>query len=73
MASMCDEVRDFAIPNGPPGTTLGTLLDLTHRELISKVALEEKVFTTWYSGRMVLIGDGKGLWSQNHDLKIECN
>jgi hypothetical protein len=56
--AMCDEVRDFAVPNGPPGTTMGTLIDMTPKELITKVALEEKVFKTWYSGRSVLIGDG---------------
>ncbi|KAF9326053.1 hypothetical protein BG006_010496 [Podila minutissima] len=28
-----------------------------NRELISKVALEDKVFNSWYSGRTVLIGD----------------
>ncbi|GJJ72578.1 hypothetical protein EMPS_04936 [Entomortierella parvispora] len=57
VSSMCDEVHGFFIPNGPPGTTLGTLIDLTPKELISKVTLEEKVFQTWYSGRIVLIGD----------------
>lgn len=57
--SMCKEVRDFPIPNGPAGSTLGTLIDLTAKQLISKVTLEEKVFKTWFSGRSVLIGDGK--------------
>lgn len=57
-AAMCEEVRDFPIPNGPPGSTLGDLIYMTPKELISKVALEEKVFETWYSGRIVLMGDG---------------
>lgn len=38
---------------------LGDLMDLTPKELMSKVMLEEKVFETWYSGRTVLLGDGK--------------
>jgi len=60
--AMCNEVRDFVIPNGPTDTlTLGVLIDKTDKDLISKVMLEEKVFKTWYSGRIVLLGDGKGL------------
>lgn len=61
VGAMASQVRDFAVPHGLPGsgTTLGTLIDLTPKELISKVALEEKVFKTWYSGRAVLLGDGK--------------
>ena len=57
--AMCNQVRDFAIPNGPPGSTLSTLIDQTPKPLISKVALEEKVFKAWYSGRSVVLGDGK--------------
>ncbi|GJJ71466.1 hypothetical protein EMPS_03816 [Entomortierella parvispora] len=57
--SMCKLVRDFPIPVGPEGSnmTLGTLLDRTPKDLISKVMLEEKVFTTWYHGRTILLGD----------------
>ncbi|KAG0043825.1 hypothetical protein BGZ83_011002 [Gryganskiella cystojenkinii] len=55
--AMCKEVRDFPIPNGPKGSTLGTLIDRTNKEHISKVTLEEKIFKTWYSGRTVLMGD----------------
>ncbi|KAG0042623.1 hypothetical protein BGZ83_000243 [Gryganskiella cystojenkinii] len=81
-ATMCREVRDFTIPNGPPGSTLGTLIDLTPKELISKVALEEKVFKTWYSGRAVLIGDashklspsgGVGATTAMHDALCLAN
>lgn len=57
--AMCEEVRHFPIPNGGKPATLGTLIDLTPKDLISKVVLEEKVFTTWYSGRTVLMGDGR--------------
>jgi len=59
--AMCMAVRDFPIPNGPAGSTLGTLIDLTPTDLISKVTLEEKVFQTWFSERVVLMGDGKQL------------
>lgn len=56
---MCDQTRGFPIPIGNGLTTLGDIIDLTPPDLISKVALEEKVFETWFSGRVVLMGDGK--------------
>ncbi|KAG0362972.1 hypothetical protein BGX24_005019 [Mortierella sp. AD032] len=55
--TMCDETRDFKIPTRVGMKTMGDLYDLTPKELISKVMLEEKVFTTWHSGRSVLLGD----------------
>ncbi|KAF9928812.1 hypothetical protein FBU30_002083 [Linnemannia zychae] len=56
--SMCDETRDFPIlVKEGEKYTLGDLYDQTHKEVISKVMLEEKVFNTWYSGRYVLLGD----------------
>ncbi|KAG0039334.1 hypothetical protein BGZ82_008663 [Podila clonocystis] len=57
--SMCQEVRNFKVPGGKDGKvlTMGDIIDLTPKDLISKVMLEEKVFDTWYSGRTVLIGD----------------
>jgi 2-polyprenyl-6-methoxyphenol hydroxylase-like FAD-dependent oxidoreductase len=60
--AMCDETRDFPLPiPGGKIWTLGDLYDRTPQERISKVMLEEKVFKTWYSGRTVLMGDGKQL------------
>lgn len=59
--AMCDETRGIAIPGGSGDMTLGDLMDLTPKELMSKVMLEEKVFETWYNGRTVLLGDGKRL------------
>lgn len=58
--SMCDLVRDFPIPVGPEGSnlTLAALLDRTPKDLISKVMLEEKVFSTWHHGRTVLLSNG---------------
>ncbi|KAF9124984.1 hypothetical protein BGW39_007750, partial [Mortierella sp. 14UC] len=56
--TMCDETRNFAINlNDSKKRTLGDLYDLTPKDLISKVMLEEKVFNTWHHGRAVLIGD----------------
>ncbi|KAH7032005.1 hypothetical protein BKA57DRAFT_510914 [Linnemannia elongata] len=55
---MCDETRGIAIPGGNGDMTLGDIMDLTPKDLMSKVMLEEKVFETWYSGRTVLLGDG---------------
>ncbi|GJJ73937.1 hypothetical protein EMPS_06295 [Entomortierella parvispora] len=51
---MIEEVRDFKTSYGP---TIGTLIDYTPRESISKVYLEEKLFRTWHHGKVVLIGD----------------
>ncbi|KAG0301266.1 hypothetical protein BGZ97_002852, partial [Linnemannia gamsii] len=56
--AMCDETRDFPVQlDDGKKRTMGDLYDLTPKELISKVALEEKVFKTWYHGRIVLMGD----------------
>ncbi|KAI7819393.1 hypothetical protein BC939DRAFT_460131 [Gamsiella multidivaricata] len=52
--SMCNEVKDF---KSPYGGTLGDLIDITPKDLISKVMLEDKLFQTWTSGRVVLMGD----------------
>lgn len=59
--SMCKEVRHLKVPGGMDGKdwTMGDLIDRTPKDLLTKVMLEEKLFTTWSSGRTVLIGDGK--------------
>ncbi|KAG0309245.1 hypothetical protein BGZ97_013123 [Linnemannia gamsii] len=54
---MYDDTRGIAIPGRSGDMALGDLMDLTPKELMSKVMLEEKVFETWYSGRTVLLGD----------------
>ncbi|KAG0248799.1 hypothetical protein BG011_009910 [Mortierella polycephala] len=48
------EWRDFKLPIDG---TMGDLIDATPKDSVSKVMLEEKVFTTWYGARTVLIGD----------------
>lgn len=61
---MCELSRDFpVISGGDKLVTMGDLIDWTPKDLITKVMLEEKVFETWYDGRVVLIGDGKRLLS----------
>ncbi|KAG0293588.1 hypothetical protein BGZ96_002633 [Linnemannia gamsii] len=60
---MCDETRNLPIPLGEGLSTLGDLYDMAQKDMISKVMLEEKVFKTWHSGRVVLMGDGKVLVS----------
>ncbi|KAF9309489.1 hypothetical protein BG003_009704 [Podila horticola] len=41
---------------------MGDLIDRTPKELISKVMLEEKLFETWFGGRVVLLGDDEPCW-----------
>ncbi|KAG0380663.1 hypothetical protein BGX24_006379 [Mortierella sp. AD032] len=55
--AMCDDTRDFPLPIGTKNMTMGDLYDLTPIDMVSKVMLEEKVFQTWYSGRIGLLGD----------------
>ncbi|KAG0279882.1 hypothetical protein BGZ95_011985 [Linnemannia exigua] len=56
--TMCDETRSFIVPiKDKKIRTLGDLYDLTPKEFISKVMLEEKVFETWHYRRCVLLGD----------------
>ncbi|KAF9089230.1 hypothetical protein BGX29_012157 [Mortierella sp. GBA35] len=56
--AMVKETRHFpiALEKGKKHT-MGDLYDLTMKEHISKVMLEEKTFQTWHSGRTVLMGD----------------
>ncbi|KAF9537678.1 hypothetical protein EC957_007813 [Mortierella hygrophila] len=56
--AMCEKTRDFPLQlDDGKKRTMGDLYDVTPKELISKVALEEKVFKTWHHGRVVLMGD----------------
>ncbi|KAF9901574.1 hypothetical protein EC991_005996 [Linnemannia zychae] len=80
--TMCDETRNFPIPGGNGLTTLGDLYDLSSKDLISKVMLEEKVFSTWHHGRVVLLGDachklhpagGRGAVTAMHDAICLAN
>ncbi|KAF9971233.1 hypothetical protein BGZ73_005851 [Actinomortierella ambigua] len=51
---LSEQLRDIKLPIGG---TLGDLVDHTDPQAISRVLLEDKLFTTWYHGRTVLIGD----------------
>ncbi|KAG0228811.1 hypothetical protein BGW41_003342, partial [Actinomortierella wolfii] len=48
------EYREQACPFGG---TLGSLMDVTPRSMISHVVADEKYFHTWHHGRVVLVGD----------------
>ncbi|KAF9385646.1 hypothetical protein CPB97_004616 [Podila verticillata] len=51
---MCNRVRDYA---SPIGGTMGDIYDKTPKDAISKIMLEDKFYTTWHHGRIVLLGD----------------
>jgi hypothetical protein len=53
---VCEEVRNFKCPYG--GSVMD-IIEATPKGLVSKVLLEEKMYHTWYHGRIVLVGDGK--------------
>ncbi|KAF8947877.1 hypothetical protein BGZ47_007545, partial [Haplosporangium gracile] len=56
--TMCENTRNFPLQlDDRKKRTMRDLYDLTPKELISKVMLEEKVFKTWHHGRYVLMGD----------------
>ncbi|KAF9283545.1 hypothetical protein BGZ88_010436 [Linnemannia elongata] len=81
--AMCELSRDFpVISGGDKLVTMGDLIDWTPKDLITKVMLEEKVFETWYDGRVVLIGDachkispagGAGATNAIHDAITVAN
>ncbi|KAF9160881.1 hypothetical protein BGX21_001434 [Mortierella sp. AD011] len=50
-------IKEFQDQICPWGGVMGDLFNDTPKDLISKVYLEEKLFKTWYHGRIVLIGD----------------
>ncbi|KAF9410196.1 hypothetical protein BGZ94_001724 [Podila epigama] len=54
---LTDMVMDCRIPNGSGNKTLGDLIACTPKKTISKIMLQEKVYSTWYSGRAVLMGN----------------
>ncbi|KAF9928056.1 hypothetical protein FBU30_002656 [Linnemannia zychae] len=81
-ADMCNEIRDFPICGGDGTLTLGDLIDNTPCDQLAKLTLEERVFETWYFGRVVLIGDachklhpagGQGATAAFHDALALAN
>ncbi|KAF9320554.1 hypothetical protein BG003_005737 [Podila horticola] len=82
--AMCDQVRHLQVPIPRDGRnmTVGNLIDISPKDSISKVILEEKVFDTWYGGRTVLLGDachkinpsgGAGALNAMHDAATLVN
>ncbi|KAF9340947.1 hypothetical protein BGZ91_011664 [Linnemannia elongata] len=56
--AFCEKVRDLPVKSGGDKiVTIGDLIDVTPKEQINKVRLEEKTFETWHHGRIVLMGD----------------
>ncbi|KAG0026811.1 hypothetical protein BGZ82_009287 [Podila clonocystis] len=56
---MCKEVRDLKVPGGKDGKvlTLGDYIDRTPTNMLAKLHWEERLYSTWYGVRTVLIGD----------------
>ncbi|KAF9082917.1 hypothetical protein BGX27_004349, partial [Mortierella sp. AM989] len=57
--SIKEDWRSFKVPLGidESSITIGDLIDATEKENVTKVMLEEKLYTTWYHCRTVLMGD----------------
>ncbi|KAG0368416.1 hypothetical protein BGZ54_001990 [Gamsiella multidivaricata] len=66
--AMIQELRDLPCAWGG---TMREIVDATPRNLISKVFLEAKLFSTWYHGRTVLLGDGAV--NAMHDAVVLAN
>ncbi|KAG0011092.1 hypothetical protein BGZ82_003156 [Podila clonocystis] len=81
--AFCEKVRDLPVQSGGGKIlTIGDLIDVTPKEQINKVRLEEKTFETWHEGRIVLIGDachkftpagGVGATNAMHDAVVLAN
>ncbi|KAF9082685.1 hypothetical protein BGX23_012213 [Mortierella sp. AD031] len=54
IVEICEDVRNFKCPYG--GSVMD-LIEATPKGMVSKVLLEEKMYRTWYHGRVVLVGD----------------
>ncbi|KAG0262253.1 hypothetical protein BG011_000159 [Mortierella polycephala] len=68
--SMIQTFRDYPVT---VGGTLGELIDATAPDMISRVALEEKLFETWHHGRTFLPSAGQGAQSAIQDALILAN
>ncbi|KAF9427723.1 hypothetical protein BGZ94_004325 [Podila epigama] len=53
------ELNDFMVLGGHSGrvTTLGDYIEKTSKNSVTKIALGDRVFDSWYHGRTVLLGD----------------
>ncbi|KAF9551987.1 hypothetical protein EC957_000060 [Mortierella hygrophila] len=69
---LVNTIRNYPIAFGGEGAVLGDILDVTPKDVISKVMLEEKLFETWYDGNIVLIGDGAINAMQDATILANC-
>ncbi|KAG0360396.1 hypothetical protein BG005_010871 [Podila minutissima] len=53
---MCKDVKDIPFKGGNGNLTLGDLIELSPKHLISKVVYEEKIFKTWFNERTTFQG-----------------
>ncbi|KAF9351665.1 hypothetical protein BGX34_000426 [Mortierella sp. NVP85] len=67
---MVQQLRELPCPWGG---SMSDIVDATPKHLISKVFLEEKLFSTWHEGRTVLIGDGLGASNAFQDAVVLAN
>ncbi|KAG0034492.1 hypothetical protein BGZ81_004524 [Podila clonocystis] len=65
---MIADARDLRTPYG----TMGDLIDVTPKDVISQVYLEDKLYGTWNHGRTVLIGDGAVNALQDAAILANC-
>ncbi|KAF8936255.1 hypothetical protein BGZ47_009587 [Haplosporangium gracile] len=70
--SLANKIRNYPIAFGGEGAVLGDILDVTPKDVMSKVMLEEKLFETWYDGNIVLIGDGAINAMQDATILANC-
>ncbi|KAF8928982.1 hypothetical protein EDD21DRAFT_424147 [Dissophora ornata] len=70
--SMAKDVRHYPIPCGQY-KTLGDLIDLTPKDLMSKVMLEEKFFKSWYACHKMSPSAGLGASTAIHDAIVFAN
>ncbi|KAF9285623.1 hypothetical protein BGZ88_009465 [Linnemannia elongata] len=70
--SLVNTIRNYPIAFGGEGAVLGDILDVTPKDVRSKVMLEEKLFETWYDGNIVLIGDGAINAMQDATILANC-
>ncbi|KAF9341996.1 hypothetical protein BGZ91_003693 [Linnemannia elongata] len=68
--AMCEKIRHI---KAPFGRTMGELIDVTPKDSLSKVMLEEKLFQTWYHGRTMLPSAGQGAINAMQDATILAN
>ncbi|KAF9155767.1 hypothetical protein BG015_008697 [Linnemannia schmuckeri] len=70
--SLANTIRNYPIAFGGEGAVLGDILDVTPKDVMSKIMLEEKLFETWYDGNIVLIGDGAINAMQDATILANC-